>query len=56
LTIKKGDIIKHSLFGVGRVEGITGIADKKQAEINFQSVGKKSVMIKFAKMERINKF
>lgn len=53
LTLKVGDTVRHSLFGVGKIESLTGIADNKQAEITFPSVGKKKLLIKFAKMEKV---
>ncbi len=53
LNLKVGDTIRHSLFGVGKIDALSGIADNKQAEISFPSVGKKKILIKFAKMEKI---
>ncbi len=51
LRIKKGDIVNHKLFGLGRVEELSGIADNKQAVILFKSVGKKKLLIKYAGLD-----
>lgn len=48
---KIGDKVRHAQFGVGKVENISGIAEMKQATVFFQSIGRKKLMLKFAKLE-----
>lgn len=51
LSLRAGDVVNHPLFGLGKVDEISGIADNKQAVINFRSVGKKKLLIKFANLD-----
>jgi DNA helicase-2/ATP-dependent DNA helicase PcrA len=51
LTLKVGDNVLHDIFGPGKVEQLNGIADNKQAVINFPNIGKKKLLLKFAKLE-----
>ncbi|MCX7737101.1 MAG: UvrD-helicase domain-containing protein [Candidatus Kapabacteria bacterium] len=49
--IKVGTIVNHSHFGIGRIESITGSDTNRQAMVNFQSVGRKKLMLQYAKLE-----
>lgn len=49
--IKVGTIVNHSHFGIGRIESITGSDANRQAMVNFQSVGRKKLMLQYAKLE-----
>ena len=49
--IKVGTIVNHSHFGIGRIESITGSDSNRQAMVNFQSVGRKKLMLQYAKLE-----
>lgn len=48
-----GDNVRHSMFGKGRITGLSGEGSKRQAVVNFQSVGKKKLMLAFAKLEKM---
>lgn len=49
--IKVGTIVNHSHFGIGRIESLTGSDSNRQAMVNFQSVGRKKLMLQYAKLE-----
>lgn len=49
---KVGDPVFHSKFGNGKVTGLKGIADKRQAVVRFDNFGKKSLMLKYAKLQK----
>jgi DNA helicase-2/ATP-dependent DNA helicase PcrA len=49
---KVGDSVFHSKFGNGKVTGLKGIADKRQAVIRFDDFGKKSLMLKYANLQK----
>jgi DNA helicase-2/ATP-dependent DNA helicase PcrA len=49
---KVGDSVFHSKFGNGKVTGLKGIADKRQAVVRFDNFGKKSLMLKYAKLQK----
>lgn len=50
-----GDIVSHSQFGQGKVNGIKGEGPRKQAIVRFDSVGRKMLMLKYAKLQIIKK-
>lgn len=49
---KVGDAVFHSKFGNGKITGLKGIADKRQAVVRFDNFGKKSLMLKYAKLQK----
>jgi DNA helicase-2/ATP-dependent DNA helicase PcrA len=53
LELKSGDIVVHSHFGKGRILSLNGEGDKRQALIQFLNVGRKRLMLKYAKLERV---
>lgn len=50
---KVGDIVFHSKFGRGKISGLKGFAEKRQATIRFDEIGKKDLMLKFAKLKKL---
>jgi len=48
-----GDTVRHTLFGIGRIEAISGIDSNKQATVNFRNVGIKKLVLQFAKLEKV---
>ena len=48
-----GSIIEHNRFGEGRVLAIEGKGPNKKAEIEFGTVGKKKLLLQFAKLKVI---
>lgn len=50
-----GDIVSHSQFGQGKINGIKGEGARKQAIVRFDSVGRKMLMLKYAKLQIIKK-
>lgn len=49
LKIAVGKHIEHQRFGVGVVEAVEGSGDGQKATINFTNLGKKQLLLKFAK-------
>lgn len=52
--IKQGTIIEHQRFGIGTVEYIEGEGENTKATVNFKNVGKKTLLLKFAKYSIIS--
>lgn len=52
-NIVKGTIIEHNRFGKGEVLSIEGSGANKKAEIQFGTVGKKKLLLQFAKLKII---
>ena len=53
LTLAVGDRIRHVDFGDGTVSGITGSGPKSIAEVQFDTAGRKRLLIKIAPIERM---
>lgn len=50
-----GDVVSHSQFGNGKISGLKGEGSRKQAIVKFDSVGRKMLMLKYAKLKIIKK-
>tara|TARA_S200000501_G_scaffold61536_1_gene52142 strand:+ start:228 stop:2564 length:2337 start_codon:yes stop_codon:yes gene_type:complete len=51
LKLDEGMKVEHSRFGYGKVLSIEGIANDKKALIDFTGVGKKYLLLRFAKLK-----
>ena len=49
--LKKGDQVIHQRFGKGTVLELEGNSPNKKATVNFEEVGSKSLLLKFAKLQ-----
>ncbi|MCX7908122.1 MAG: UvrD-helicase domain-containing protein [Ignavibacteria bacterium] len=52
-TLKIGDKVLHPFFGIGRVEHLEGSGNFAQALVNFDSVGRKRLMLQYAKLKKV---
>lgn len=50
-SVRKGMKVRHKLFGDGAVESVVGVGDNQKAVIYFPGIGRKNLMVKFAKLE-----
>jgi DNA helicase-2/ATP-dependent DNA helicase PcrA len=48
--IKRGIIVKHELFGRGRVVEVTGKGEVQKAVVLFDEYGRKNLIVKYAKL------
>jgi DNA helicase-2/ATP-dependent DNA helicase PcrA len=53
LTLAVGDRIRHTDFGEGRVTDVTGAGSKSIAEVQFDTAGRKRLLIKIAPIEKL---
>ena len=53
LTLAAGDRIRHTDFGDGKVTAVTGEGSKSVAEVQFDTAGRKRLLIKIAPIEKI---
>ena len=53
LTLEAGDRIRHVDFGEGRVTAVSGEGPKRVAEVQFDTAGRKRLLIKIAPIEKI---
>ena len=49
--IKKGTAVLHTVFGKGIVVSLAGNGEMTKAEVNFESVGKKMLVLKYAALQ-----
>lgn len=54
INLEVGEKIQHQRFGYGIVKMVDGDANNRKAVITFDQVGDKTLVLKFAKMKRIN--
>ena len=48
-----GSLVRHPTFGVGRVEQVNARAAGSSARVSFATVGTKTLVLEYAKLERI---
>jgi DNA helicase-2/ATP-dependent DNA helicase PcrA len=53
LELTAGDRIRHTDFGEGRVDAVTGEGAKRIAHVRFDTSGQKKLLIKVAPIEKI---
>ncbi len=53
-NVEVGERVKHQRFGMGTVSDLEGSGPNKKAIIEFDNVGEKKLLLKFAKLERVN--
>ncbi|MGB0177286.1 MAG: ATP-dependent helicase, partial [Owenweeksia sp.] len=51
--VNVGERVKHQRFGMGTVSDLEGSGPNKKALIEFDNVGEKKLLLKFAKLERL---
>jgi DNA helicase-2/ATP-dependent DNA helicase PcrA len=51
VELREGDIIEHERFGRGVVSGIESTGSDKRAFVDFDSAGRKQLLLKFAKFK-----
>jgi DNA helicase-2/ATP-dependent DNA helicase PcrA len=52
-VLRIGDKVLHPFFGIGRIEHLEGSGNYSQALVNFESVGRKRLMLQYAKLKKI---
>ncbi|MBP1665063.1 MAG: ATP-dependent helicase PcrA, partial [Bacteroidetes bacterium] len=50
-NLPAGTFVKHAIFGIGKVLSTSLVDGNEKAEIDFGEKGKKSLLLKFAKLE-----
>jgi DNA helicase-2/ATP-dependent DNA helicase PcrA len=48
--VKRGAIVKHEIFGCGRVMVVSGKGDAQKAVVQFESCGTKNLIVKYARL------
>jgi DNA helicase II / ATP-dependent DNA helicase PcrA len=53
-SFKEGDLVSHEKFGTGQILSLDGIWPETKATINFEKVGRKNLLLKFARLNKSN--
>ncbi|HHT9141578.1 MAG TPA: ATP-dependent helicase [Candidatus Wujingus californicus] len=53
ILFSSGDVIKHPVFGVGRILEVSGSNEKASAKVSFNIGGVKHLMLAYANLERV---
>ena len=48
--VKRGAVVKHEIFGVGRVMVVSGKGDAQKAVVQFEEYGTKNLIVKYARL------
>ena len=48
-----GDTVKHERFGIGKIMELSGAGDSLKAKVDFENAGTKQLLLKFAKLQKI---
>jgi DNA helicase-2/ATP-dependent DNA helicase PcrA len=48
--LKRGTIVRHEIFGCGRVMVVSGKGDAQKAVVQFESYGTKNLIVKYARL------
>jgi DNA helicase-2/ATP-dependent DNA helicase PcrA len=48
--IKRGSVVRHEIFGCGRVVEVNGKGDAQKAVVQFDSYGMKNLIVKYARL------
>ena len=51
---RRGQLVRHPQFGLGRVEEVSDMGQHTRAVINFNSRGKKTLILQYARLEVVN--
>jgi len=48
-----GDTVRHPTYGLGKVQSVSGSAEKLKVVVKFQTLGTKTLMVAYAKLEKL---
>ena len=51
--LKTGDEVRHDRFGAGVILELSGQGDSMKATVDFRNAGKKQLLLKFAKLQKV---
>ena len=53
ISLKPGDRVTHSTYGMGTVVSTAGVAERAEATIDFGSAGQKRLLLRYAPVEKL---
>jgi DNA helicase-2/ATP-dependent DNA helicase PcrA len=52
-TFRRGQMVRHPQFGIGRIEDVSNAGQHTRAVIHFTSAGKKTLILQYARLEAV---
>jgi DNA helicase-2/ATP-dependent DNA helicase PcrA len=52
IVLKKGMMVRHEVFGRGKVVDLSGTGENRKAVVDFDQAGLKSLILKFARLQK----
>ncbi|NUO07526.1 MAG: DNA helicase PcrA [Candidatus Brocadia sp.] len=53
LSFSSGEVVRHPIFGIGRILEVYGSDEKASVKVSFNSGGTKQLMLAYAKLEKV---
>jgi DNA helicase-2/ATP-dependent DNA helicase PcrA len=50
---RRGQLVRHPKFGLGRIAEISGYGDNTKVDVQFNSAGRKTLILQYAKLEAV---
>ena len=50
---RKGQIVRHPTFGVGRIAELSGAGQHTRAVVEFNTAGRKNLILEYARLEPV---
>jgi DNA helicase-2/ATP-dependent DNA helicase PcrA len=50
---KRGQLVRHKQFGLGRVAEITPMGSQTRAVVEFNTAGRKTLILEYARLEAV---
>ena len=51
---RKGSLVRHPQFGLGRIEEISPAGAMTRAVVQFQGMGRKTLILQYARLEKVD--
>lgn len=52
-SFSSGEVVRHPVFGIGRVLEVSGSREKASVKVNFNAAGVKHLLLAYAKLEKV---
>jgi len=53
MSFSSGEVVRHPVFGIGRILEVSGSKEKASARVSFNIGGTKHLMLAYAKLEKV---
>jgi len=53
MSFSSGEVVRHPVFGIGRILEVCGSKEKTSVRVSFNIGGTKNLMLAYAKLEKV---